>query len=146
MFSRQVIIQRWSIVWRIVINMIWLLVYYESRSLRWVSQICGTLRCVVAIKESYPVFTQGQVHSRRGSTEWRPEDGEAKQTGVRQVLSVGETVHLIMLQLLVGLTKTCHHQASLSSFREILPLLQPPKDQCLSEEVSNDFILIMPCC
>jgi hypothetical protein len=108
--------------------------------------IFGTLRCGVAIKESYPVFTQGQVHSRCGSTEWRPEDGEAKQTGVRQVLSVGETVHLIMLQLLVGLPNTCHHQASLSLFREILPLLQPPKDQCLSEEVSDDFIPIMPCC
>lgn len=94
--------------------------------------------CVVAIKESYPVFTQGQVYFRCGSTEWRPEDGEAKQSGVRHVLSVGQTVHLIMLQLLMGLTNTCHHQASLSLFREILPLLQPPKDECLSEEVSND--------
>lgn len=98
------------------------------------------------MEESYPAFPQIQAYVHCGSTEWRSDDGEAKQSvGVRHVLSVGQTVHLIMLQLLVGLTNTCHHQASLSLFREILPLLQPPQDQWLSEEVSDDFILIMPC-
>lgn len=92
------------------------------------------------------MFTQGQVCFRCGSPEWKSDDGEAKQMGVRHVLSVGRTVHLIMLQLLAGLMNICHHQALISLFRETLPLLQPPKDQCLSEEVGDDFVFIMPCC
>ncbi len=55
----------------------------------------------------------------------------------RPVLSVGRTVHLIMLQLLVLLTDHQYHRITFPILRELLPLLQPPADHegCLSEKV-----------
>ncbi|KAH8962981.1 hypothetical protein BDL97_05G128900 [Sphagnum fallax] len=59
----------------------------------------------------------------------------------RPVLSVGRTVHLIMLQLLVLLTDHQYHRITFPILRELLPLLQPPADHegCLSEKVQVQY-------
>lgn len=100
------------------------------------------MQLVPDVKESYPVFTRHcSVPSRNscGSPEMETHEAEedASKPAVRPVLSVGRTVNLIMLPLLTLLAVPKHHQATFTVLRELLPLLRPPANQCLSEEVRN---------
>lgn len=103
------------------------------------------------VKGSYPVYNAklGALNptSCRNvcGISTRPEDlVQAESDNLRSfvaekrpVLSVGRTVHLIMLQLLVLLTDHQYHRITFPILRELLPLLQPPADHegCLSEKV-----------